>query len=370
MSSAKEPLLDVKQLKVLLIFFLVGDIAWFLPSLAVTIVKQDAWFVAIVGTLAGWGVAAFVYWFAQQFPGMSLVAIHRQALGRYAGGLLTLLFVLSQLSTASAEVRALGQFTTTQIMTDTPMRVILLFFSLVVLAAVSVGLQAIARTAQLFFTIFLIIFVLLVALLLSEIQPSHLLPVLHNGTGDLARGSLFMATFPYFSLISFLMIFPDVEQDAKRFRSYMTAIMIGGAIIITLVVLSLLVLGSFMTEQQIYSTYIMAKKISIGNFLQRLEFILIISYVLSTFFKCVIAVYATHRCLIELFRLKDGKLLLYPLGLTLFGYSYVISPDIVFLNTLALPWGLWEMTNMLLLVVFVYAVYLISGKKKSGPPAA
>jgi spore germination protein KB len=52
---------------------------------------------------------------------------------------------------------------------------------------------------------------------------------------------------------------------------------------VLVILMSILVLGSYMTANDFYATYTLAKKINIGNFLQRLEVILVISYLTSTF---------------------------------------------------------------------------------------
>lgn len=364
MSSKTVPFMSVRQLKVLVIFFIVGDIAWFLPSLTASIVHQDAWIAAIMGSAAGWGFAAFIFWFGMRFPGKTLVDIHREAAGKWIGGLLSLLFIVHMVSGASAEVRAIGQFVTTQIMTETPMRVILLVFTIAVIIALFAGLEAVSLTAQVFFLLFVLLSVLLFALLIGELDFTKLLPMLNHSPVEFARASLMMSAFPYAEMTAFLMILPAVKKEEGMFKHYMHAVMWGGLMIILLVLLSLLAIGAYLTEQQLYPTYTMAKKISIGDFLQRLEFILIISYVMSTFFKCVIIIYAAKKAILQLFKLRNGRAFIIPVGFLMFGFSYIMAPDIVFLNSLAPPWSLWSITNLIVLVGLVYLLHRFKSRKK------
>lgn len=64
--------------------------------------------------------------------------------------------------------------------------------------------------------------------------------------------------------------------------------------------------------------------------------------------------------------------------LSSFGVPYMQSLDFVphhgpvrpVIIYTSMPWGLWELTNVLVLVVLVYAAYLLSGRKKPEAPAS
>lgn len=80
---------------------------------------------------------------------------------------------------------------------------------------------------------------------------------------------------------------------------------------------------------------------------------------LSTYFKCVITMYAFCRAVTQLLGLSDYRKLILPLFLMIFGFSYVISSNVVFFNSLGPSWALWEMSNVLVLLAFVYVVHLL-----------
>jgi spore germination protein KB len=362
-----EQRVSVRQMKVLLIFFIVGDLMWYLPSYTAGVADQDAWMAALLGVGLGIGVSSFIYWFGSRFPGMTMIDIHRHVLGKFAGGMLSLLFLLHLMSNGSAQIRVIGDFMTTQMMTETPLRVVLFLFAVVVLISVRTGLTVIARTGQVFFMMFMLLFTILILLLIPESEPSNILPIASHSAADIFRGGLFVVAFPYCQMTVFLMLFPLLEEERLSLKQYMIPLLIGGAVIIIVVTLSILVLGAYMTQHQLYSTYTMAKKISIGNFLQRLEAILVINYLLSTYFKCVITMYAFCRGVTQLFGLRDYRVLTLPIFLLIFGYAYVISTNVVFFNSLGPAWALWEMSNVIFLLGFVYVVHLLKVLMKGKP---
>ncbi|OMF37822.1 hypothetical protein BK133_04635 [Paenibacillus sp. FSL H8-0548] len=354
-----EQKISIKQIKVLMIFFIVGDLMWYLPTFTAGVAEQDAWMAALLGVAGGIGVASFIYWFSNKFTGMTIVEIHRHVLGRFAGGILSLFFIAHLFINGSAQIRVIGDFMTTQMMTETPLRVVLFLFGAVVLIAVRTGLPVIARTGQVFFIMFVLLFTLLILLLIPESESNNILPIASHSAADIIRGGLFVVAFPYCQMTVFLMLFPLVEQKRLTYKQFIVPVLYGGAVIIIIVTLSILVLGVYMTQHQLYSPYIMAKKISIGNFLQRLEAILVVNYMLSTYFKCVITMYAFCRAVTQLLGLSDYRKLILPLFLMIFGFSYVISSNVVFFNSLGPSWALWEMSNVLVLLAFVYVVHLL-----------
>lgn len=128
-----EQKISIKQIKVLMIFFIVGDLMWYLPTFTAGVAEQDAWMAALLGVAGGIGVASFIYWFSNKFTGMTIVEIHRHVLGRFAGGILSLFFIAHLFINGSAQIRVIGDFMTTQMMTETPLRVVLFYLGLLFL---------------------------------------------------------------------------------------------------------------------------------------------------------------------------------------------------------------------------------------------
>lgn len=359
-----EQSISAKQLKVIVLFCLVGDIAWYLPTTTAAIAQQDSWLGTLFGSVAGVGIIALFLLFARRFPGRTLLEVHRQMLGRFIGGVVSLLFLLNLIIASCGQIRLVGEFLTTQMMTETPMRVFLFMLSLVVVIAARTGLRTIAGTIQIFFLLVVVLIALLILMLIPESEPNNLRPMFNHSFTDFAKVTVNVMIFPYCQFIIFLMIFPSVKSQKSLFKIVMPTVCIGGAVIVAVVLLSILVLGPYMTAHHQFATYTMAKKISIANFLQRMEAILVISYLLTTLFKCAIYVYVICRGLTFVFGLRDYRVLVVPYLLLLFGLSFALSPDIAFFNHSGGYWTLWEIANALLAVGAVYAISLL--RKKAG----
>jgi spore germination protein KB len=88
-------------------------------------------------------------------------------------------------------------------------------------------------------------------------------------------------------------------------------------------------LGADFSSRQAYPTYILGKKINIGNFFERVEVIVAISWVFTIYFKLTICYYGLTLGLAQLFRLKDYKILVFPLAFLIIPFSILMHPNVV-----------------------------------------
>lgn len=349
--------INTKQMAVLLIFFTIGDMLLFLPSNMASISHQDAWISALIGLVVGVVMAWFIYEFSQCFKGQNLVQIYRQVLGKWLGTAVSLLYLLAMFNNGVTQIREIGDLVTTQMMTETPMRAICLLMVIVLVVAIRSGLESIARTAEAFLLVFIIMFAATIILLIPDAKWSKLTPVLEAGTPELIQSALYFASFPFCELFVMWMILPQVTPNKHERRDFILATTTAGLAIFSIVIISLLVLGSYLTEHQMYSTYTLAKKISVGHFLERVEAIFAVTWLLSTYFRMVIYVYAFIKGVAELLQLKDYRRLTIPLGLLAYGYALILAPNVIFFNSTNSYWVTWDLTYVTVIPTIVYLIH-------------
>lgn len=118
------------------------------------------------------------------------------------------------------------------------------------------------------------------------------------------------------------MIFPAfVNQPKAASKSFMMGYLIGGLVMIVVIFLTISVLGAESTARHNYPTYTLARKINIGNFVQRIEAVLAIMWILSIYMKMTIYLYAVVIGIAQILNLKNHRPLILPLG----GISVMLS---------------------------------------------
>ncbi|REK76844.1 GerAB/ArcD/ProY family transporter [Paenibacillus paeoniae] len=358
--------ISTKQLAVLVIYFIIGDMLLVLPSLIVSAAKQDAWLSGMLGFIVGWPVAWFLYKFSRLYPKLTIVQYSRRLLGKWLGGLVAIFYLYYYLTNVSVILREVGDFITTQFLTETPIMVIHLLMVILIIWSMKSGIETIARTGETFFPWNALLFIALIILLLPQVQMDRIQPIMTEGLRNINYASLYSSTFTFCEMNVFLMILPQVANSKHTERDYLIGAFLGGMAICSIVMLTLVVIGPNLIPSLIYPTYSAAQKINIGNFLQRVEAILAINWIISTYFKIILNFYALMLGLTQLLKLRDTRSMTVPVGLIAFGLAFAVTPNTVHFNYMINYYIYWDITCAIVLPLLLYAIHLI--RKKYGHP--
>lgn len=352
----KDIKLSARQLMILVLIVTIGDSILILPSLTTAEAKQDAWIASIFSLLVGLLVVGLLHAASRLYPNLTFVEYSEKILGKWLGIVVSLLFVSYPFFSATAHLRELGDFMTTQIMPETPIESIHIVFLFVVLMAVRLGLESIARTAEVFFPWLMLLFLFLVLFVVPQVKLENLQPFFGEGIKAMLRGSLTFIAFPFTELVVFLMLIPFVNEQNKVLHSLLWGSVIGGLVLILVTTLSILVLGSELTSRTFYPSYELAKKIHVGDFLERIESLLTGIWLITIFFKITVYFFSTVLGLAQILRLTSLRPLILPLGLILIPMSLIISPNIVYFNhVVAKIWPFYDFAYSVVLPLLLIA---------------
>jgi spore germination protein KB len=164
-----------------------------------------------------------------------------------------------------------------------------------------------------------------------NINFQNLQPVLERGFTPVVKSTIFLSCFITFPVVNILMIYPahinDIH-DAKKsiFYGYFLA----SSIIFSTIFLSILVLGSSITSESQFPTYLLGKEINLGTIFTRIEFIYGAIWINTQFILAALYFYTCTKGLSCILKLKDQKVIILPLGLIIFIMSMVTFPDSVY----------------------------------------
>ena len=357
------PFISKRSFTILVIFFMIGTSILITPNALAQNAKQDAWVACILGVCVDLLLVWLYVWLGRRHPDRTIVGCCEELLGPWIGKIPGLLFALFCYFLAALMVGDLGYFCTTQTMVDTPIEILqLLFVSTVVIAVLS-GVGAYVRAADIFFPWFLLLLVLLVAALAPKFEIGRLQPVMETGIGSLAKGA-----FSFFSLqeiVVLMMLYPYVRRGKGRGRAFLTGTMIGGLVLVVTTIGSIGVLDSIQVANNQFPTYIMAKNISIGNFMQRMEGLLMLIWVLSIFMKVTVTFHASVLGMAQLFRVEE-RALVWPLAIGLVVIALMCYTNVVYVqNFLATLWTPFASLFIIVLPLLLLAASLI--REQVGP---
>ncbi|MGZ4032605.1 MAG: GerAB/ArcD/ProY family transporter [Tumebacillaceae bacterium] len=357
-------IIGVRQFTVLVILFTIGSSILIVPSALAAEAQQDAWLGAIVGVGVGTCLVFLYNTIGMRFPGMTMVQLSEFVLGKWLGKAVALLFVAHFFLLATLVLRNIGDFITTNVMTDTPIQIIHTVFVLVVIMGIGLGLETLARASEILFPWVILLFFILTIFLLKEVHIEKILPIYENGFKPVARAGLTLIGTPFLELVSFLMIFPYVKKRQGATGAFLVGSLVGGSILIILSLITILVLGADITARNNYPSYALAKKISVGNFLERVEAMMAGIWFISIFMKVAICFYASALGLSQVLGMKQYRTLLLPMGMIMVTLSLVVFPSIVYFKEFVTnSWAPYSATFGLVLPVLLLVIGLFRKKR-------
>ena len=353
-----------RQLTILVILYTIGDSILVLPSIVASAAKQDAWISGILSVVIAPVLVVFLYDALRKcYPELTLVEYSQKILGKWLGIIISLLFISYFFITSATYLREIGDFMTTQMMTETPIQMIMFLFLCVVLMAARLGLEPMVRSAELLFTVVVLFLFILMIFLLPDVRFQKLKPILDGGIEPILQGSLSFFVLPFIEPVAILMILPFVKQKDKIRKSLFIGQWLAGSVLIIITILCILILGAHTTASQSYPSFILARKISIANFMMRLEAILGVIWFITIFIRSCLFFYVTVLGLAQTLKMHDYRPLVYPLGMNLLIFSLIMAPNTVFYNNLISDyWPYYALTFGFLLPLLLL---IIAKLKKS-----
>lgn len=348
------------QFGALIIMFVISSSTLILPTLLAMQARQDAWLSTLLGTSVSMLLVLLYGKLGTRFPRMTLAEISDRLLGKFAGKALMLLFLCYLFVITSGLLSQVGTLATSLFLSRTPAPAVHLLFFAIIVFAVLLGLETFARAAELFLPFVLLLLLLLLIALLPLIEFRNLLPVLEHGVGPVIKGTITVIGVPFLDLAILLMLFPSVSDSKAAYKMYFAATAFGGFLLIVVILFSTLILGPYVTEIVEYPFFVLAQKVNIGNFVQRIESMVIMIWIISLFFKITICYYALLLLSGQIFQLRSFKSLALPMGFIVLVLSVTLFPTSVsFWEFIAeqwtpsvLPYGLF-IPGILLLIAWM-----------------
>ncbi|AIQ46632.1 spore gernimation protein [Paenibacillus sp. FSL R7-0273] len=359
--------LSSAQMVILGLFAFIGDMALVYPAVMASSAHQDAWITGLISVPLGIGTIFLLVTLGNIDPTKTIIELSRQILGKWLGGAVGLYYLFFYLLAGSTYIREIEDFLCTQIYEGTPGGVIRAMGIFILVYGLRLGLETLGRASQIFFPLFALFLVCLIVLLLPQVRVDRLLPMLNTPVPDMIHSVMYGVFYPFGEMCVFLMIYPYVRKSDKINRDIFLSICLGAVVLNIILILSLTVLGVYFSEHDFYAAYLLARKINIANFLQRIEALMATAWIISTYFKTVLFFYAFVLGTAQFFKLKSYRPLIFPTAFLLYGLSQLIAKNIIFyVSEIPAYWVDWNFTYAFVLPVIMLSVNTVRKRLSRG----
>lgn len=315
------------QAGLLLLSFLTSSSIVFIPNPVIQAAHNGAWLSLMISGLGGMAMLAAVLYLHKQHPSESFAVYVRSMFGSVVAALVLVPVLLSLLMMIANITQGLGLFMTSSLMVETPVYIFHIFTLVVAALTVQAGIEVMARMfGLLIFVVYVtVIFVLLFAI--PDYDPGALLPQFNEGWTPIVYGAYLTYGWPYSETFLFTAIFCFVR--AKEGRSWAKSLY--GIMAFHIIAFSLVIVCTIMTfgkaaGERKFSLFEVARIIEIPGIFERIESIVGITLIAGSYMKISISLFVLNLFCSQLLRLKDGRLLIYPLTLAILWLSVTMFP--------------------------------------------
>lgn len=359
----EKEIISSRQFMIITLLFSIGTAILIIPANIASEAKQDAWIAASIGVAISLLLVKLYISLGKRTPNLTFIEANEKILGRIFGKFTAIGFILLTFLSSGELLYFIGIFMKTEVMPETPTMAFALLFSIIIVYAAFLGIEVFARSAEILFPFFILIFIVFAVCITPQISFDNVQPILETPKKSISFSIIrFMSIFS-FPLVVLLMLFPstvDVQKSAQK-GFYIGAI-IGGIVLIIIITLCILVLGPSNTASRTFPSYALAQRISIGNFLQRIEIIMAGMWIVSIYIRTFMYFYASVIGVAQLCKIQDHRPLILPFGLLMIGLSQIIHPNIVHSNVYNNE--IWPIFSAIFTVILPLTLLIIAKIRK------
>jgi spore germination protein KB len=313
------------QMAVMIYPTIVATIILIVPNVTAKYAKNDLWLTPILASVIGYVTVYLACKLHQLYPKQTVIQFSEQIVGRFAGKMLGVLFLLFYIQGTGHTLRSYSEFIVESFLGNTPISVIIALMAFLCALIVSGGLEGLGRAAQLFLPIFIIPLLILIILVFPDFEFKNILPILGDGIMPPIKGAIVPSGwFTELFMISFFLPF---LVDGKKGMKY--GMMTTFAVMMTLVMVNfivLFVLGPTIASR-VYPLMQVARYISIANFFEHLESIVMAIWVVGAFIKISVFYYVAALGTAQWLNLSDYRPVVWPLGIIIVAFSFWSLPS-------------------------------------------
>jgi spore germination protein KB len=290
--------------------------------------KNDAWISGLLGIFMALPIILAYTRITALYPGKDLFDILNIIMGKIFGKIIGVLYIWYAFHLGSLVIRNFSEFINTVTMPETPIIVPMLCMGLVSIAAVRSGIEVMGRVSVYLLFPLLVIILLVQILAIPELNFRYIKPVLSQGFLPILKGGFSSFAFPFAEVILFTGVLFSLKDKKSSYKVYFSGTLIAGAIIVLITLRNTMVLGS-LNGSLYFPSHIAVSRISVGDFLQRIEVTVAFVFVVTAFMKASVCLFVACRGISKLFNLNDYRSIVIQLGLIMIYFSLIIYDSIM-----------------------------------------
>ena len=312
-----------RQLILLVFTFIIATGTLFIPSIVAQQAGQDGWISVLIGGVAGSIVVLIVTALGLRYPGKGLTEYSESIIGKWPGKVIGFVFIVYYLHETSVIVREISTTIQGTLLQNSHLEGITLIIFLACAFSVKMGLETITRANVLTLIVTYIAILTVFFLLLKDMKPEWLTPVLARGIVPVLKGSISPVGW-FTEVVSIAFIMPFINQPKETRLSSIIGVIWASVTLSFIAALVVMVFGPQFAVVLTFPTLEAVRYINVAQYIQRVEIVFLIPWVISNYIKICFFYYISVLITTKWLKINKTKTLVIPIGLVIFSLSIVL----------------------------------------------
>jgi spore germination protein KB len=291
--------------------------------------KKSMWIAMILGAILTAILIFFYCKILSAYPQMTVFDINNEVFGSFIGRCLNSLYVFFAYTLGTLVLNNFSEFIGSVGLSDTPKPVAVLPIVMLTIWGVKAGIETLGRWSEFFVVVLFVIIMIPTILGIPQMEPNNIRPILREDIGSIINGTFTAFSFPFAESVIFLMVFSCLPNKKSAYKVFYIGLLISGVVLVVISLRNLLIIGSELLAKNYFPTYIVIARINVGDFVQRIEILNTVAFLIAGFIKICLCVLAASNGLATVFKFDSYKTLVTPITLTLFAASFIAYESIV-----------------------------------------
>lgn len=283
--------------------------------------KKDVGLAIIIAILLAILLVSIYIKILQCFIGKDIFQINLIVFGNIIGKIINIFHTWFALHLGGLVLRNFGEFISIIGLSETPQIVSVSIISILCYWGMKNGIECIGKVSV--FILFIIMIMLGLNILTSIIAFDKTNFSIYNTNYALVlKGAFSSLSFPFGESVVFLMIFSCLKDKSSIKKTYIYGILISGFVILLVSLRNLLVLSENIMVRMYFPSYIAISRVEIADIFQRLEIVVAVTFVLTSFIKVCICSLAATKGFASIFNIESYRKLAMPVNLLMINICF------------------------------------------------
>ena len=344
------------------------EVVTMFSGISITILKEGAdlnsWLSAFIAYIIGFIPVILIIYFANYKTDLKINEKINTLFGKKIGFIFNIILSLYLITIGITLLYNINNFILSQLLNRTPFIVSCLLLMILIIYNANKGINVISKTSLILLCLNIGLFLINIFALIQHIDITNFMPILKENTQNILPTSLKIASIKTLPLLTILTIPKEKITNPKKYNktiiiSYIIAIIIS----LSLVIVTFGALGINLVKTFEYPEYIVLRKIKILGFLERIENIISLQWIIGTFVYLTIIVYVISKS-IPLKSKKSHKYINIIIGIILTTLTILIFKNNTIYDTYIIKIFPYIISSLFIIYIILFIKILLSNKQE------